>query len=412
MGSLRHNNSVRQFYKKTVIGLFVVLLIVASLVAYHAVMSVLHVSELPDNLVLSRADIDEFSLKFVSISLIDRDGELMADECSTVDTALQKVELSFKLFNIFPFKKKQAIVEEKREAYIGGYPIGLSAKIDGVFVSSIGYVQTYVGRIKPLSDLEEGDIITRINGKKVSSVHTLSDILNEFTSNCEYVKLTVLRKCDEINIKATPIIEEVTGKYKLGITVKDSIEGIGTVSYAKDSGAFGCLGHSMSSNGGALPSVGGSVYACKISGYEKGTKGSPGELRGVFIDVQNPVGVIEKNSSLGVFGILERDYQTTKYDIGSRLGVKPGKAKIRTTIGDEAMYYDIEIIKTANQNSPQEKGMLIRITDKKLLSQTGGILQGMSGSPIIQKGKIVGVVTHVLNSDHTKGYGLYLDWMY
>ncbi|MCL2861313.1 MAG: SpoIVB peptidase [Firmicutes bacterium] len=398
---------------KAKLGIALFLVLIIFFVVYHAVMSVVFVSQLPDNLVLSQADIDEFNLRFVSVDYVNSEEVALNDMISNNQT--QSVELNFKLFNIFNLRKKKAVIEDKREAYIGGYPIGLSAKIDGIMVGNIGYVQTYAGKIKPKSDLAEGDIITKINSKKVENANTLSDILNEFTPECEFVNLTVLRKGEEINVKATPVIEEVTKKYKLGITVKDSIEGIGTVSFVRDNGSFGSLGHSMSShtNSGVLPANKGDVYACKISGYEKGTKGNPGELKGVFVDVQNPIGQIEKNSQMGVFGTLNNDYETQKYNIGSRLGVKPGKAKIKTTINDgKAEYYNIEIIKTTSQSTPQEKGMLIRVTDKKLLSQTGGILQGMSGSPIIQNGKIVGVVTHVLNSDHTKGYGLYLDWMY
>ncbi|MCL2234615.1 MAG: SpoIVB peptidase [Firmicutes bacterium] len=395
------------------VGLSLVLLFVFFFVIYQVTASIVYVVRLPDNLILSQADLDEFNLMFVAVSTNNTSEEVMSDGVFAY-SASRDVELSFKLFNIFNFRKKSATVEEKREAYIGGYPIGLSAKIDGILVNNIGTVETYAGKIKPKSDLVEGDVILKINDKKIENSNTLSDILNEFTPECEFVRLTVLRRGDEIKLKATPVIEEVTGRYKLGITVKDSVEGIGTVSFAKEDGSFGSLGHSMSSqaNNAVLPSNKGDVYACKISGFEKGTKGNPGELRGVFVDVQNPIGSISKNCMLGVFGTLEKDYQTKKYPIGSRLGVKPGKAKIKTTIGNESEYYNIEIIKTTNQNTPQEKGMLIRITDKKLLSQTGGILQGMSGSPIVQNGKIIGVVTHVLNSDQTKGYGLYLDWMY
>ena len=156
------------------------------------------------------------------------------------------------------------------------------------------------------------------------------------------------------------------------------------------------------------------MYKCSILGLKKGTKGRAGELKGLFIqNKNNKLGEVDKNSDCGVFGNVTTNFSNReKMLAGGRLYAKPGKAFIRTSIDNGEMKdYEVEIIKTNYQSSSNEKSMVIRVTDKELLKKTGGIIQGMSGSPIIQNNRVIGAITHVFINDPTKGFGIYLDWM-
>ena len=159
----------------------------------------------------------------------------------------------------------------------------------------------------------------------------------------------------------------------------------------------------------------GQVYDCSVVGIEKGERGKPGELKGVFLSSKNAKGEIEGGNEFGIYGkILEKSGMVDENvvaGVGGRLAVKPGKAQIMSSVSGVREYYDIEIIKASKQKTAKDKSMVFRVTDKRLLELTGGIIQGMSGSPILQNGKLVGAVTHVFVSDPTKGYGIYIDWM-
>ena len=159
----------------------------------------------------------------------------------------------------------------------------------------------------------------------------------------------------------------------------------------------------------------GNIYKCNIVGYNKGTRGNPGELRGLFLKTGIVAGTLDKNTEFGVYGTVAKTYTNSLsklMEVGFKDSVKTGPAKILCTIdGNEPKEYDIEIVKLSYQTKSDKKSMVIRVTDKKLIASTGGIVQGMSGSPIIQNGKLIGAVTHVFVSDPTKGFGLYIDWM-
>ena len=207
-------------------------------------------------------------------------------------------------------------------------------------------------------------------------------------------------------------MDALSGKNKLGLLLQDQIEGIGTMTYT-DGKSFYALGHTIKDmNGNNVIANGGNIYIANINGYIRGQKGRAGELSGSFITIDNALGNITANNDFGLYGQLKEDYQGELVPLGSKSDAQPGTAYIYTTIdGMAPQKYEIQIIKTNNQNRPSEKSMVLRITDKRLLDTTGGIVQGMSGSPIIQNGKLIGAVTHVFTSDPTKGYGVYVDWM-
>jgi stage IV sporulation protein B len=329
-----------------------------------------------------------------------------------------------KVFGI-PFRRFNVKVVADKTLNVGGTPIGLSLRTKGVLVigkntdaASDATENKHILKFDR-SQVQKGDIITEINGQAINSAIEIAEIINRKEYEGQPFVLSVTRGKTELKLNMTPTLDSTINKYVLGLWIKDNLSGIGTVTYVDDSGWFASLGHAISDSdtGIAVPIVGGEVHPCKIIGINKATKGQPGELRGVFLKNESAIGNAEKNTGFGVYGKFQADcehFQTalnSPLPVGSQNTVKAGKAKIRCTVGETLEEYDIEIIKTKRQRTPSDKGMIIRITDKKLLARTGGIVQGMSGSPIIQNNRIVGAVTHVFLNDSTKGYGLYLDWM-
>ena len=307
-----------------------------------------------------------------------------------------------------------AKVESGRKVHLGGMPVGISVKSDGVIVLGLVEVETSVGMVKPNSSVETGDIIVAMNGKNIVGLAEMHEALAEYDENQKQMEITVIRAGKEKKVSTYPIKEIYTENYKLGFEVKEFAEGIGTVTYIKACGAFAALGHPLNSLDGTLviPAKNGSAYECRIVGHVKGSKGKPGELKGMYITPEKPSGKIHTNSRFGVYGSFENVPSSELIEVGSRFSTKPGKAKMLTTLKDTPEWYDIEIVKTVPQGSASEKGMVIRVTDKRLLSQTGGIIQGMSGSPIVQDGKLVGAVTHVFVGEPSKGYAVYIDWVF
>lgn len=300
-----------------------------------------------------------------------------------------------------------------RKVYLGGFPVGLSIKPEGVIVSEIVPVETAAGKVYPKTALISGDVIQKIEGTTILYTVDIFSAMESVDKGISSVKIDILRNGNKTTVESSPVKEELTGQLKLGLAVRESISGVGTVSFIKMNNYFACLGHPISGESNSiLPCYSGSSYDCKIVGYNKGIRGKAGELKGVFTG-STANGQIFKNTKFGVVG----KYENLKPDlpimeIGGRSSVNAGKAKIITTIADKPEEFEIEIIKANTQLTPDDKSMVIRVTDKRLLSLTGGILQGMSGSPIIQNDKIVGAVTHVFINDPTKGYGIYSDWMY
>lgn len=300
------------------------------------------------------------------------------------------------------------------KVYLGGTPVGLSLDSRGVKVIGISEVLTQEGIRTPAieADIRIGDVILRLNGKDIVSVSALSRLTAE--SNGDEIIVEILRNGEVLKKAVKPRLDVTDNRYKLGIWAKEGSSGIGTLTYVKENGEFGSLGHPIVNpeTGDIYKISGGTVYNCTISGIVKGVRGRAGELRGSFIN--EVIGEISINNEYGVYGTLDKSsYEGLKQvEVAKAKSVKPGKAQIYSTISDKgARMYDIEIIKASKQNEVDDKGMVIRIIDKELIEQTGGIVQGMSGSPIIQDGKLVGAVTHVFVNDPLKGYGIYAEWM-
>lgn len=312
---------------------------------------------------------------------------------------------------LFKKEEKKEPATQKTYVYLGGFPLGFTISCSGVVVIAISN--------ENVINLKEGDIIKKIEGTDISSAAEISKLINSEGFKSGELELVIDRKGTEELAKLTPQIDSVTGKKKLGIWIRDNSAGVGTVTYIrKDNFRFGALGHPVCDidTGAIMPVSSGNIFKCNIVGYKKGEKGSPGELKGLFLRNGSILGSLDKNNEFGVYGNFHEKYleklNTEVVEVARKNEVKSGKAQIRCTIdGSEPAFYDIEIVKTYFQSQKSNKSMFIRVTDKRLLESTGGIVQGMSGSPIIQNGKLVGAVTHVFVSDPTKGYGVYADWM-
>lgn len=317
-------------------------------------------------------------------------------------------KLIFRLFGLFPIRSID-VHESGEEVFIGGTPIGLSLNVDGIVVEDIGTVSTGAGEVAARTTLKKGDIITAAFGARINCVRDLAETVKRCDGRAD-IALTVLRAGKTCEAAVTPMHEALSGRLRLGLWLKDTVNGIGTLSFVRRDNRFGALGHAITAGETVVPICGGAARDCKLLGYTRGKRGAPGEIRGLIRN--ETLGRVDKNTVYGVFGAMTGAPAGETYPVGSRLDVTSGKAQIYTTIGEEADFYDIEIIRAMPQSKQSDKSMVLRVTDKRLLDTTGGIIQGMSGSPIIQNGRLVGAVTHVFVNDPTKGYGIYLDWMY
>ena len=348
--------------------------------------------------------------KFVTADLEQKD-MIVGGEKNKIST------LKFKLFGIIPVKEVSVNVGEEKEVFVGGIPLGFSLNTKGLIVVGDNSVLTQEGNKETQKDktILPGDILTEINGKEITSVSVVEEELNDFDN--EFVNLKVLRKDKTIDVKLKPAKDMESNKYKLGLWVKNSASGVGTLTFVDQNKNFGALGHPITDyeTGSIIPVQDGKIYNCSLVGITKGERGKPGELKCLFLQGKNSKGSVSKNTNSGVFGDIKDSSnivdENKKAIVGNRINVKPGKAYIVSSVSGVLEEYEIEIIKANNQKQKSDKSIIFRVKDKRLLSMTGGIVQGMSGSPILQDGKIIGAVTHVFLNDSTKGYGIYIDWM-
>jgi stage IV sporulation protein B len=363
-------------------------------------------SSLEDNFIADYEDVEVANKNYTFGHFIR--AELESKNKSVSEAFEGSGTVTFKLFGILPIKKVSVKLASDDEFYVGGTPIGIEINTDGAIVVS-GQNDEICG------NLREGDIITEVDGVEIDSLDSLSDTIQ---SGKDEVEVKFLRKNKEIKTLIKTERDEKSGRLKLGLMVKDEVAGIGTLTFVNTkTHEYGALGHPIveSKSENIVPVSSGEVYKCSLIGINKGKKNAPGELRCVFSSNGKNSGTIEKNDKFGISGVLDNvnglvdENLTAK--LGGRLGVTMGKAKIVSSVSGILEEYDIEIIKANYQKSANDKSLVFRVKDKRLLSLTGGIVQGMSGSPIIQNGKIIGAVTHVFMSDPTKGYGVYVDWM-
>lgn len=298
--------------------------------------------------------------------------------------------------------------------YLGGFPAGFVMNTTTVEVVGLCDVITDGGMCSPArsAGIKTGDIIDKINGEEVNKTSDINSILEREYKRYE---ITILRGNEQIKTEITPVKDLSSGGKRIGVLVKDSINGIGTVTYVdKTNKKFASLGHPVSDPAGKIYEInGGTVYGSLIYDVKKGVRGTPGELRGAF-ENGTVLGKANLNCACGVYGDLAEKYDCSKLIKISRGNVDDvtiGTAYIYSTVyGKTPEKYEISIVKV-DKNNKDNRNFVIKVEDKNLLDKTGGIVQGMSGSPIIQNGKLIGAVTHVFVNDPTRGYGISIENM-
>ena len=298
---------------------------------------------------------------------------------------------------------------ETDEVYLGGMPAGFTLGIGGAQIVGICEVLTENGVQNPAKDagLEVGDVIVSLGGIRIETAADIDAALSSCGGKSS--SLTIERGSENLKKEIAPVKDMASGRYKLGVLIRDSVSGIGTVTFIRKDLRFGSLGHSVvSEDHREMKIAGGKVYRCSIMGVSKGVRGRAGELRGMFLS-EGSIGSAEKLCESGIYGKDGESYSLDGLECvytADISEVQPGDAYICSTVDGECpKKYSIDIVKV-DKNNKSNKNFVIKITDKDLISATGGIVQGMSGSPIIQNGKLVGAVTHVFLNDPTRGYGI------
>ena len=319
-----------------------------------------------------------------------------------------QTSVTFSLLGLIPVHETRVNVVEERTLIPGGQAVGVALKTRGVLVVS----DAAKGRA-----LRAGDVILSADGKNVESTKALSEQVG--TAQTDTVRLEVLRGGQTITVDAQAEPDPSDGRRKLGVWVRDSTAGVGTLTYIDPANqAYGALGHAIvdADTGRLLAAREGAILHASIVGLTKGQSGKAGELKGNFLKAGEQIGSLMENCEYGIYGVLDDMPENLLYPQGLRAGarsaVHTGAASIIATVdADGPQEYGVEIVRCFAQSEPSQKGMILRVTDERLLEKTGGIVQGMSGSPILQDGRIIGAVTHVYLSDATQGYGMYIEWM-
>lgn len=322
-----------------------------------------------------------------------------------------------KFLGFLELKNVQVDVIKEQEVYPGGFPVGIYVETKGILVIGSGSITGMDGlQYEPAKNImQSGDYITSINGKRVTTKEEFIQTVNEEGGNP--VILGIKRNGEESKVKLTPV---KTGKdeYRLGIWIRDNTQGVGMLTFVTKEGKFGALGHGITDvDTGLLMNIEeGRVLDTEIISVVKGKSGSPGELVGM-IDYREEynIGNVSDNTLNGIFGNIDEDvlcnFNIKPMKIALKQDIETGPAVIRTNIDGEMKEYDIEILEIDLNCKEENKSFLLEVTDEELIEKTGGIVQGMSGSPVIQNGKLVGAVTHVLVNDPTKGYAIFIENM-
>lgn len=325
------------------------------------------------------------------------------------------VSVDFKLMGIIPVRSVSVEVLSEKSLIAGGQAFGIKMMYDGLIVVGFSPVETSNGDKTPAfsGGLRVGDLILSVNGRSGITTEEFTQLIRG--GKGEPVKLNIKRKNTEFILSVVPEIN-INGDYQLGCFVRDGTAGIGTLTFIDPvKGTFGGLGHGVydADTGALMPIREGEAVVSEIYSVVKGTPGTPGELKGIFIDAQK-IGTLEKNTDEGIFGSLSGNasFSDEIYPIGLSGEVEEGAAFIICTIDEQGpRRFEINIDKILKTGVGTVKNMVISITDDDLISVTGGIVQGMSGSPIIQNGKLIGAVTHVMINEPTRGYGIFIENM-
>ena len=422
--------SKKSLYRKVLIIIFVFGLFFTGFSSYRYFQR-----NIPDNIRILVNEEEEFKFDIpVSANFEIEDYEVSLDTNSKIPGGMIKMtntntislktnttgefKLKLKLLGFINVKTINVNVVEKQEIIPCGFPVGIYLQTDGVMIIGSGAVTTDDGlSYEPsLGIIKSGDYITSLNGEKISSKSQLIYLVNKYGK--EDIILGIRRNNVDTEIKITPV-KAGKDEYKLGIWVRDDTQGIGTLTYVTTDGRFGALGHGISDidTGELLTSKEGVLYEAQIWGIKKGETGNPGGLCGVInYEDDHILGTINNNTNQGIYGKAnDKLYSIINnkeiFEVAYKQEIETGVAYIRTMVDDEIKDYEIEIEKIDLKANNINKSMVIQITDPELLSLTNGIVQGMSGSPILQNNKIIGAVTHVFVQNSSQGYGIFIENM-
>ena len=325
----------------------------------------------------------------------------------------QAVTVSYKLFHVIPVKTATAEAYRRLQVIPGGMPFGVKFYTEGVTIVGFSDINTEGRSVNPARSvgLCKKDVITHVNGQALADANALTEAVEE--SHGKPLVLGCLRGERAFEVTVTPVLADEEGKYKTGLLVRDSGAGIGTVSFIlPESHYFAGLGHGIcdADTGALIPICRGTVTDVTISGITKGESGAPGEIRGFFD--RKKTGILLGNTECGVYGLFTEPPRTEeRIPIALKDELREGEAYILSTLDESGVCRYTVKISDINRNADGGKCFTVTVTDPLLLEKTGGIVQGMSGSPIIQNGKLVGAVTHVLIGDPTRGYGIFVENM-
>jgi len=351
-------------------------------------------------------------------TVVSDDPAVLTADGAFAETGNYNVEYTF--MGVLPLKTQEYQVIPSIRVMAGGHAVGILLKTDGALV--VGYAPLLredgtTSSPAKTAGIEVGDFITQVDGEEVISDDQVGQAANQAGEEGRDLTLTVLRQGTVYHVDLQPAYCSDTESYRIGLYIRDNTAGVGTLTYYHpESGTYGALGHIVGDNGSSgEPSESGSILSADIQSIKAGMQGEPGEKVGVFVK-GGLSGTIERNSIFGIFGHLNSEVENSCYPeaipVATTSQIQEGPAQIITVLsGDKLETFDIEILRVLPQQQPTGKGLIIRATDPALLNITGGIIQGMSGSPIIQNGRLVGAVTHVFVNDPTKGYGCLAEWM-
>lgn len=411
---------------KNIIGIYLCIL---GCFAYTTMMQ-----SIPDHVYLEEGETLKLDKKLpVTLTLSDSRKTAMAEigekTCEmvkkeyTTETCRQFAQgeytLTCYLLGILPVKEVQVSVVDAQSLYASGHVVGIYGQAQGVLVMGSSPIETADGSMQEPAEhiVFPGDYITAVNHTPVTEKEELIAAVNR-CKNASMV-LSLYRGAEQIDVSITAA-EAKDGRYQLGLWVKDDMAGIGTLTYYNAKGNFGALGHGIGDGKtkDLLRLSDGKLYRAQILGIKKGRRGDPGEIEGmVFYGKSDQIGSVSSNTAIGIYGTLTETFRQTQqetdqsYPIGYKQEIKTGEAQILSDVSGERRTYRIMIDDLDYSPSDDNKGIRFHVEDNDLLALTGGIVQGLSGSPILQNGKIIGAVTHVLVNDPTKGYGIFVEAM-
>lgn len=411
----------------TLIGVILIYLLASSLMQLSALPEILRISPGQEFILSVRYPLSFYQKSKQSLKMESKDKvtRILTNRLILNSSNSDRFDVQLRLFGAIPLKKVKVEVAEAPMVIPGGQAIGVLFSSTGVVVvghaplRNIERKQLYPARD---AGLKIGDIILKINNLSIKRVGDVENIMKNYQPEQKQLRLLIKRNGRVISFNIKPVLcYGMEGgsdlQYRLGIFIEDPAAGVGTLTFIEpNTHRFAGLGHRITHFAGKqnIPFHKGEIILADISGVKKGQPGEPGEKIGIFSVNQIPIGKIEKNSRFGIYGALTKrlPLDSKPIPIAYSSQIRLGPAEIYTVIkGQQIRKYKVEIIKIFRQDIPRDKGIVLRVVDPELLKETGGIIQGMSGSPIIQDQKLVGAVTHVFVNDPTKGYGVLAEWM-